>query len=198
MWSKIRPIIGVLLIIGVLNGTREMLTTGVNSNRDMEAIATIDSLTANKLRITRFATKTDHYIKYSFRAHDGEVYTKSYSISPSEYTSLREGQKVPVRYHSNNPSINALPSLRSYMSVSELKAVNPTSNPIVRGIMLAAFAVLGGYLIWGPLSAFLSLSGTRMRSPQVRQAPVRQSRATTGRIPNGRLTAATSSGNSRR
>ncbi len=159
MWKIVKPIIGVLLLIGALNGAKEMIMDDNTANRDMEATATIESLSVNTLRVTRFAKKIDHYLKYSFRAHDGELYTKSYSISPTEYTSLREGQKARVLYHSNNPSINAIPSLRAYNSVADIDAISPASNPIVRGILLVVFSVLGGYLIWGGLSGYLSPSG---------------------------------------
>lgn len=159
MWNIVKPIIGVLLLVGALNGAKEMILGDNIANRDMEATATIDSLSANTLRVTRLAKKVDHYIKYSFRAHDGELYTKSYSISPVEYSSLREGQKVRVMYHSNNPSINAIPSLRTYNSVAKMDAISPASFPVVRGILLFLFSVLGGYLVWGGVSGYLSQSG---------------------------------------
>ena len=159
MWHIVKPVIGVLLILGSLNGAKEMIMGDDTVNRDMEATATIESLTVNTLRVTRLAKKHDHYISYSFRAHDGELYSKSYSISPAEFTSLREGQKLPVLYHKNNPSINAIPSLRAYNSVAEMQAISPAGNPMLRGILLVVFSALGGFLVWSGLSGYLPQSG---------------------------------------
>lgn len=155
MWKIIRPILGALLMIAVPYGVYDMISGQDKVRRDMEAIGKIDSLSTNTIKVTRLAKKVDHYITYSFRAHDGEVYSKHYSITPAEFASLREGQKVKVRYHSHNPSINAIPALRQYTSVAELDAVTPTGNPVVRSVMLVLFFFLGGFLIWPTVAANL-------------------------------------------
>lgn len=162
MWKIIKPILGVLLVVAALNGVRGGFFSEREVRSDMEAVGKITWLRENVTRVTRLAKKTDYYLQYAFVAHDGETYRKSFSITPEEFSSLREGQRVRVQYHSNNPSINAVPALRSYISVAEMQAMLPTKGGIGQATFLLITFLLGAYMIWSSIPGLptpLSLIG---------------------------------------
>lgn len=187
MWQKIKPILGVLLILVSLNGVRMWVFDGEKPlARDLEAVGTIVSLEARTYRVAPLVSKTDHYISYSFPAADGQTYSKQFAISPEEYASLRKGQRVRVRYHSDNPSINAIDGFRHYSSVAELDKYSARHSPAKRGGLLLGLFLLGGYLVWswfssGPTSVTPSAPTSRTGGG-ARQVPAR--------IPTNRLAGA--------
>lgn len=186
MWKNIKPFVGVLLIFASLNGLQVWISGDKPMGRDLEAIGMIVSLQENKLRVTRFATKTDHYITYSFPAIDGQTYSKHFSITPEEFASLRKGQRVRVRYNSNNPSINAIAGFRHYSTVKDVDKFSPRHYPIVHAAFLAGTFLLGAYFVCS------SFGGRRPSVPAVRPTSGfdRQLRSTTAKIPANRLAAA--------
>ncbi|MEZ5856888.1 MAG: hypothetical protein R3D67_19905 [Hyphomicrobiaceae bacterium] len=181
MWKYIKPALGVLLLVLFVLTLRYWIVGDKRPpGRDMEAIGAITHLEANRLKITRLATKTDYYLTYSFRAHDGERYSKHFTISPEEYASLRKGQKVRVLYHSNNPSINAVPALRHYNSVAELAEFDPDKHPVMRVGMLLAYLIGGVLLLWSSFGG--SLSSVSVPKVNVMRRP-----QPTARIPSDRM-----------
>lgn len=171
MWKYIKPALGALLLLLAFQGTAHWISGAeTTSGRDMEAVGVITRLDAKILRITPFAKKTDHYIGYSFKAHNGETYSKSFSISPEEYASLRKGQRIRVRYHSNNPSINAIDGFRHYTSSAEMAELNPNKHPAFRAVILLAFFAGGIMLLWSSFGGMLApntSSQRRSSKPQV-------------------------------
>jgi len=137
---------GMVLLgcVGTFNAVNRFGSAPVEK-KDVAATGVITDKTITEHRHQIGVTLDSTYrFNYSFVAADGKTYHGEYIVEKGQFDSMAKGQEIDVMYHSNQPSINGVPSLGFYISVSEL----PSSSPTTRLIFCSLFLVVGVGLLF--------------------------------------------------
>ncbi len=142
-----------VLVIGILVsglgiwGTGNAIATWEEPPKpksDLSATGIVTGVTVTELKHAIGVTLNSSYeMDFKFQAEDGQTYFGEENITEAQAGSLREGQEVDVKYHSNNPSINAAVDYGTYISVDTFKT--PTSQG--RLLMSLLITGMGGLIV---------------------------------------------------
>lgn len=138
-------IIGAGLVCLGSVGTYNAITSFGRAPKEKTDITTtgvVTDRTATELRHAVGVTlDTTYRIEFSFEAEDGKTYFGEEIVEAAVIDGISEGQEITVKYHSNNPSINAAPDYGYYVSVNDI----PSAPPLLR--LCVCLGTLAGGLV---------------------------------------------------
>ncbi len=180
MWKYVKFVLGILLMLVSLNGLftlskgdlqevgRKIAENGVNTDGVIKDVY-VTTWGARKGWVGAFGRY--YTMSYRFTTLEGETFSSEIEITKAQANSARKGQKIRVRYYSQQPSINSALGFKSYMSAKDAKDV--PIGMIIFSILL--FFLGGAWLTWSnwrrirpaqaPLSAAARMAATRTQSP---------------------------------
>lgn len=158
MWKFVKFGLGLLLIFAsfagvsaLFDGTieesgRRIVENGKDTTGTIES--RIEHTVAGRFGKLRGAGKY-YSIKYRFTADDGKTYGGEVNVSKEQAYAYQDGQKIPVRYMSGQPSINSPLDFEDYMTMEDAE-----NAPIGTILFSAVLFLLGGaYMCWSSWQA---------------------------------------------
>lgn len=153
MWTYIKLILGVLLIIGSIGGGSALFTGDLTEagrrivEGGVDTTGVIKKRTEHTVvgRLGRAVGGGRYYsIEYQFTTKDGKTYSKEINVSKKDAYAAHEGQQIRVRYYDKQPSINSALDYKEYMTMEDAEDVP------VGTIVFSALLMFGGgvYLTW--------------------------------------------------
>lgn len=139
-------------VFGVYNAIMSIGRPEVEK-RDVTTTGVVTRVHGTEIRhnLTNIKMNSEFKLSYKFMAEDGEEYFDTKSINESQFRSVNEGEKITVRYHSNNPYISAPVKYSTYYPVDS----GPEPTPLNRA------GVSFGMCLFGSLIVFLTVRGQK-------------------------------------
>lgn len=132
-----------IILLGFLGVFRAISDIGAlpEDRRDVTTTGTVVQLDGTEVRHKIGVTLSTNYsMTYEFFDESGQSRRDSETLNAQQYNALSKGQKIEVKYHSNNPSISAS-AYGTYRGVDD--PIYARSTPVVRILFCLGISLFG-------------------------------------------------------
>lgn len=169
MGKYIKLVIGAFLILSAVVGGFNIANGGMQEagrrivENGTDTVGIVEKRTQHIVgaKIGKAAGLGAYYtMSYNFTTLEGVKYGGQINVTKEQAYAIEDGQEIRIRYHANQPSINAPLDFKEYMTEEDIGNV-----PVGAILVAMASMVLGGaWLVWSGWAAIRPTPGIQTSS----------------------------------